>query len=338
MKINNSYFKIKTILNVNKKKLFKFYCNNYSKKFFFLKKNWKWLYRVHFSKKILPIIFLKDNKIISHSGSIPFNIYINRKIYIASWFVDFLIVPKYQRKGIGSNLVKIWMKKRDVGVTFCNKKSLAIFKNYNWKIYKNFFIYLIPINPFNIPKLKFIFNNKLGKFLNKIFFYFFYKINKLNKKNISDISFLKISEKNLSKLIQNKNIEDLEPIRDSKYFKWRVLNSPFKKKYEILEYKDNLFLVKRNKIGNFRFLEVLLKPRNIKVSSLKDSLNAINIWAFKKNYCYIKFLFNKEELNDLNLLFILKKKLNFAFYTKIKLKRIFFSYDLIDSDFEFTNR
>ena len=59
MNFNNLSIEKKTILEVDKKILFKFYKKNYFKKFLFLKKNWKWLYRINFSKKIQPIVLLK---------------------------------------------------------------------------------------------------------------------------------------------------------------------------------------------------------------------------------------------------------------------------------------
>jgi len=98
MKLNNSSIKIKDILNLKKNYILKFYENNYPRKKYFLKKNWKWLYRINFSKYTTPKIFLINKQIISHAGHIPFYIKIKEKKYLASWFVDFLVIRKYQKK------------------------------------------------------------------------------------------------------------------------------------------------------------------------------------------------------------------------------------------------
>ena len=105
-----------------------------------------------------------------------------------------------------------------------------------------------------------------------------------------------------------------------------------------MKLKKNYFLVKKNKIRNVKFLEILLKQNNIKSVDFRNSLISIYIWAFKKNYSYVKFLTNKEKIKKLNLFLILKRKLNFAFFSKKKLNKNSFNFDLIDSDFEFTNK
>ena len=338
MNLNKLHIKAKSISDVEKKKIFNFYRNNYSKKLLFLKKNWKWLYRVNFSKKNLPHVLLKHNHVVSHSGSIPFHIKINKKNYLSSWFVDFSVVKKYQRMNLGTELAKIWMKKKDIGVTFCNKRSLKIFKKHNWKEKNNFFMFLVPLRPFDYPKINYLFKNNFGNLLNIIFFKLFLIFNRFDKNNITKICFLNVSLKTLNKFRNTDVSNEFTPLRDVNYFKWRVIKSPFKKKYMIIKLKKNYFLVKKNKIRNVKFLEILLKQNNIKSVDFRNSLISIYIWAFKKNYSYIKFMTNKEKIKKLNLFFILKRKLNFAFFSKKKLNKKSFNFDLIDSDFEFTNK
>ena len=45
----------------------------------------------------------------------------------------------------------------------------------------------------------------------------------------------------------------------------------------------------------------------------------------------------EKQIKKVNLFLIYKKKLNFAYFLKKKLKKPVFQFDLIDSDFEFTN-
>lgn len=335
MKLNNSPIKIKDILNVRKNYILKFYEDNYPRKKFFLKKNWKWLYRINFSKYTKPKIFLINKQIISHAGHIPFYIKIKEKKYLASWFVDFLVIRKYQKKKLGLNLAKIWMKNVDIGVTFCNKKSLQIFKNNNWNTGANFFSTVIPVNPFKLKK----FNNLFPDIFNKFFFFFFCKFNKIDKaRNI--VSFYNLSKKNINKLSDKNNSlsKSLKPLRDKKYLKWRILKSPFKNQYLIasLKNKGQYFLIKKNLKNKNMYLEILMKPENITDYYLRSFLLEISKWAYKNNYVYIKLLIDKKTIKNLNLFLIYKKKLNFAFFFKKKIDTPF-QFDLIDSDFEFTN-
>ena len=335
MKLNSSLIKIKEVLDVKRKLLLHFYNINYPKKRFFLKENWKWLYRTNFSKQAVSKIFLIDKKIISHSGHIPFYIKIKKKKYLASWFVDFLVLPKYQRMKLGSNLVKIWMNNVDIGLTFCNKKSLKIFKHNNWSTDINFFTTIIPINPFKYKK----FNNFFWDFFNNFFFFLFCKLNKINKKK-SNILFYNPSLKNINKLFGKNSLpKSIKPLRNKKYLEWRVLKSPFKNKYFIAcsENKKEYFLIKKNINNQNAYLEILMKPDNISIDCLRNFLFEISKWAYKNNYIYIKFLIDEKNIKNLNLFLIFKKKLNFAFFLKKKIKKPSFQFDLIDSDFEFTN-
>ena len=58
----------------------------------------------------------------------PFELLINKKKYISSWFIDFKIDPKFQNQGYGTYLVQEWKKKIQIGFAFCNNKSLRVFK------------------------------------------------------------------------------------------------------------------------------------------------------------------------------------------------------------------
>jgi len=336
MKLNNSLIKIKDILNVREKYILKFYEDNYPRKKFFLKKNWKWLYRINFSKYTTPKIFLINKQIISHAGHIPFYIKIKEKKYLASWFVDFLVIRKYQKKKLGRSLAKIWMKNIDIGITFCNKKSLKVFKNNNWNTDVNFFSTIIPINPFKLKEI----NNLFPDFFNKFFFFFLCKFNKIDKGE-DIISFYNLSNKNINKLSDENNSlsKSLKPFRDKKYLKWRISESPFKNQYLIasLKNKKQYFLIKKSLKNKNMYLEILMKPKNINNYYLRSFLLEISKWAYKNNYVYIKFLIDEKSIKNLNLFLIYKRKLNFAFFFKKKKINTSFQFDLIDSDFEFTN-
>ena len=81
--------------------------------------------------------------------------YGDKEILPAIWFIDFAILPKFQGLGLGKVLTKAWMKICPNQITFCNDKSLKIFKklcceenNYTKRLAR-------PINPTKwIPFLK----------------------------------------------------------------------------------------------------------------------------------------------------------------------------------------
>ena len=97
------------------------------------------------------------------------------------------------------------------------------------------------------------------------------------------------------------------------------------------------FLIKKSQKNKNMYLEILMKPENISNYYLRSFLLEISKWAYKNNYVYIKFLIDKKTIKNLNLFLIYKRKLNFAFFLKKKKINTSFQFDLIDSDFEFTN-
>ena len=330
MKINNKKFFICSVLKVKRKTLSSFYKQNFRNKFLFINKNWKWLYRTNFKKKVYPLVVLRDNKIIGHSGHMPFELLINKKKYLSSWFVDFKIIPKFQNYGYGSYLAGEWIKKVQIGFAFCNNKSLKVFKKNKWNLYKNFFLFFLFSNPFNYFKLTRLFPNKIIYVLNNFFLFFFKKVNKFKKQKI------------IFHNLNYKNLKLINSTKDEHFFKWRVLKSPNLKNYKIisLEDKNFFFLLKINKKKKLKYLEILLSSETIDNDYLRNFILNLHSWSHKKNYCYIKILLKKKVVNKINIFTSFKKKLNFVFFLKNNLikrnfKKEILNFQLIDSDFEF---
>ena len=145
--INKS--KIYNITSIKKEILINFYKKNFKKKFYFIRNNWHWLYRINFKKKISSLSIFFNKSMIGHAGSMPFEFIVDKKKYVSSWFIDFIIDSNLQKSGLGTNLAKYWAKKINIGFTFCNKKSLNVFKKNNWVFQKNFYIFFLFLNPFN---------------------------------------------------------------------------------------------------------------------------------------------------------------------------------------------
>jgi len=331
MKINIKKTFICPLLEVKKEILSSFYMNNFKDKFLFINKNWEWLYRVNFKKKIYPLALFVDKKMIGHSGHMPFEFLINKKKYISSWFVDFKIDPKFQNQGYGTYLVQEWKKKIQIGFAFCNNKSLRVFKKNKWNHDKNFFMFSLFINPFDYFKLGKFLPDKVKYILNNSFSIFFKRINKFKKQKII---FHTINYKNFRLINKKENLN---------YFKWRILNSPNFENYKIvsLEDKKYFFLLRVNKKRNIKYLEILLFSENIDSNYFRNFVLNLHSWSYKRNYCFLKILLKKEVVKKINIITSIKKKLNFVFFLKNNLKKKDFeknipNFQLIDSDFEFT--
>ena len=116
---------VKSAFDVDRQELQAFYKKLYPHRFLLLTKSWKWLYRPDKFDNNIPLVVEKEGKVIAHAGMIPFKIRLNNQVYTAMWYVDFAVLPEFQRKGLGVRLTKHWMDFADLHVTFCNEKSLA---------------------------------------------------------------------------------------------------------------------------------------------------------------------------------------------------------------------
>ena len=125
-------YKINKISQIEKSQLSDFYKNTYHKRYKSLTSNWRWWYRAGYSK-FEPLILSVDDKVIGQAGLIPIDLNILGNKVQAIYFVDFAILPKYQRKGFGQILTKEWMKICPNQITFCNNQSLKVFKKLGWK-------------------------------------------------------------------------------------------------------------------------------------------------------------------------------------------------------------
>ena len=123
------------IINISQVKidhLSEFYKKAFNKRHITLIKHWKWWYRNNYLG-YEPLILLNKSEIIGQAGLIPVKIKVENKILPAIWFVDFVVLPKFQGQGFGKILTEAWMKTCPNQITYCNNKSLSIFKKFGWE-------------------------------------------------------------------------------------------------------------------------------------------------------------------------------------------------------------
>ena len=218
-------FHITKISQINQVKLKEFYLNafKYEKN---IHENYTWRYRLGFNN-FEPLVLIVNNKICGHAGLIPINLKINNKIEESIWFTDFFVEKEYRNLGYGKLLTKSWMEICPLQITLCNEQSLKIFKNLNWSYNTKF-----------IRKIKILDYFKILPF--------FRKLRSSNFKLSEEIDELKITEvnnKKLSKIIDlTENIlanQKIGFVRDKNWFKWRIVDCPYRNDILLLNHKDN---------------------------------------------------------------------------------------------------
>ena len=310
---------IKKISEIDKEKLVKFY----QESFRFEKSvinNYDWRYRTNFNE-FEPLALLINDEICGHAGLIPIKININEKQENAVWFTDFYVSPKHRSKGYGKLLTKKWMEVCPIQLTFCNDKSLKIFKKFKW-LNNNKIIRRIEFN--NYLKIIPVFR----------------KINKqqIIISEIEDLKIIELNNSNLNKIIDLNNKESsfklMSIVRDESWFKWRLIECPYKKNINIFKFKEH-FIITHIKIkNNFKILNIIYSSSPVN----KKIRNIFLKYSKKNNIDYIAYLTNEKKFSDSFMPW--QKKLNFAFYSDNStilntIKEKFDDVQLIDSDIDY---
>ena len=326
-------YKIIKISQVPANLLSNFYKKTYNTRYKSLISNWKWWYRVGYNQ-FEPITILINDEVIGHAGLIPVDLNISEKKVPAIWFVDFAILPKYQGSGYGKLLTKEWMKICPNQITFCNKKSLGLFKKFGWN---NNLATQRMAKPINLLKILPVIKNFQFDFLNKSLIFFLKRKHDLKStiKNYNvDNNFNVLRESFKSrKLIKSENIAQI--IRDVDWLYWRIMECPYKKNIHFFEYNNNFAIVHIFNTGNVKKMNILF-TYYIDNDNEKKLILLILQWSIKNN---IDLLWTVNTKSNFKEVFpkIFNKSMNFASWSsnnKISdvLKKGLFDPQAIDSD------
>jgi len=306
-------------------------------------KIWKWLNRTSFYNNEIPLVILHRNEVVAHAGIIPFKVLVDEKYFTASWFIDFAVLPEFQRHGLGIKLTKRWMEFSDLNVTFCNNRSMGVFKKFGWiesfKTYHHIYPLLAFDHPFFVRHTPIIIRkvlNHLSSTFSNIIYHRYdtmvdnLKFDPVNKESLKEFMLThKVPEKNT-----------VLPVRDTDYLKWRLLNSPDKEKYRII-INDNSSIIVKIDNNYSKYIDILWVSNSFAYSIVRDIISALAIWGIYNNYSYIRHAISNKIMSNYLKKYLLPivRHPRFAYYSKEtelfnKIKKYNWHYDLIDSDFE----
>jgi|WetSurMetagenome_2_1015567.scaffolds.fasta_scaffold165478_2 hypothetical protein len=309
---------------------------------------WAWLNRSYFFENKIPLVIIQDNKIIAHAGMIPIKVLIAQKEYFANWFIDFSVLPQFQNKGLGMVLTNKWMDFADLNITFCNEKSMGVFKKYGWTESFNSYMHILPIRPFDHPQLTKrlpVFTRETLNLVTKPILTIQYKKN-ISKLDHYSLEILKqeqaegfVDRKIEESSTGNQNLK-IRPLRDFDFVKWRITGSPNFNKYLLYQVHDFKAIILPND-NHGKYIDVLWISDTSQQKSIKTMISHLGLWGLKKHYSYIRMYTSEKELS-----LYLKKKFfgyishpRFAFFSSntelfAKVQGKDWDWQLVDSDFE----
>jgi predicted acetyltransferase len=307
-------YKIRKISDINVALLNEFYKAAYPNRYNNLNNHWRWYYRMGYNN-FEPIIIEVNSKIIGMAGLIPSKLKYNNLITEAIWFTDFFILKEFRNKGYGSILTKEWMKICPVQITFCNNKSLQIFKKFSWQSNSKTCRNIKPINLLRIIPFIKNFDFTLNKKIQKIFL-------REKNKDYKTLSPKQIENNDILKLcnLENKkklNEELFSIIHDEDWFKWRLVESPYRKNIYLFKNNSDVIIANIFEYKNLKRLNVLYSYlNNLNNTEIYD---LVVDWSFKNKIDYVWYINNQD-----NILFkenkiisnFFKKRINFACWSQ----------------------
>lgn len=301
-------YKIKKISETDEMLLFDFFKSAYPNRYNNLIKHWRWYYRLGYNN-FEPIVIELNSKIIGMAGLIPSKLNYGNKVTEAIWFIDFFILKEFRNKGYGSIITKEWMKICPVQITFCNNESLKLFKKFSWEHNDNTYRKIKPTNLLGIiPFFKKF--NSIFKIQNKSFKHIVPKV--IENNDITKICKLE------DERIFNKNLFSI--VHDEDWFKWRLVNSPYKKNIYIFKNNFDVLIVNIFRYNGYNRLNILYSF--ISDPSNKDLYRSLINWSLDNKINYIWYLNNQENIfykEEKILSKLFEKRMNFACWSEDKL-------------------
>ena len=312
-------FHIKKISEIDEKKLLQFYQVSFQYEKSILD-NYQWRYRSEFNE-FEPLVLIIDDQICGHAGLIPIDLKMNDKKQKAIWFTDFYITSEHRSKGYGKLLAEEWMKICPIQITICNDQSLKVFKKLNWSNNNNYIRRLKFYNYLNIVPI-FRRSDKSSFIKNELQDL---KLEELNNKIITKLA--NLSEHNLFK-------KSVGLIRDENWFKWRILDCPYKKDIYIFNFNGNFIVTHIKLKNNLKILSIVYSSQPI-----NSSISNLFLKFLKKNSIdFLSYISKEKKIFDFFLPW--QRKLNFACHTQDKsvtniLNRDYDDVQFLDSDIDY---
>jgi GNAT superfamily N-acetyltransferase len=311
-----------------------------------LQETWRWLYRVSEPNGPhggFPLIMVADDRIVAHAGGIPFTSRFAGREYRAAWYVDFAVLPEFQRRGLGVQLTQAWMAQSDLYVTFCNELSMGVFRRFGWVESFDTSFHSIWLKPFEHPRLARALPGPIGAVANQLFrpvaglFHRCFSRGEPQLLPVDSAAIAALTERGPSPPDER----EVTPVRDTAYFAWRLASSPDLSTYRVYRDEGVSMIVKLSQ----------REPPSVDVLWISDTsesafvqirrmLASLARWALGQGFSSVRHYPTSVALSRyLRPLGPVVSRPRFAYWTKDaalieRLRHATWRWQLIDSDFE----
>jgi GNAT superfamily N-acetyltransferase len=302
--------------------------------------SWPWLYRASAGSPF-PIVALDGRRVVAHAGGIPFTATLDGRDLRAAWYVDFAVRPEHQRQGLGVRLTEEWMKQSELCVTFCNEKSMGVFRRFGWVESFDTALHTIWLRPFDHPRLRAFVPGGLGRLANRAArpaLQVFHRWCGGREPRFEALDAAAVAEVACG---GDTTASTVTTRRDADYAAWRLAASPDRAEYRVLRDEGITTIVRVN--GAVRpSVDVLwMSPASIAAPrSVQRTIASIALWAARQGRVFVRYYPPDRTLGEaLEALRPLVSHPRFAFWARDaalleRLRHVGWRWQLLDSDFE----
>ena len=348
--IDKTLFRVKPAVKVKQETLFDFYKKAYPNRYQKLIQVWRWMYGTDYNNGKTPLVVTYKNRVIAHAGTIPFNVFVNGKIYTATWYIDLKVLSEYRRMGVASLIELEFMKLSEISVGLgYNRPAFLLHQKLGWKLGHDYNFIYFPLRLLDMPFIRryhsLLRHKEVSSVLNKIHGFFVRALYSQNALPSNSIALLKASKSNIKEHFNTalSPVDEGDVLRDDDYYNWRIIKSPDNNAYRIfkIDKKDVSLLIKFNLFNIHKSIDILYISDIKKIKEVIAVISSLAIWASKNNFSFIRQLSPKGPLLD-NIkrkLLPIYKNPGFVIYTKdpsllSKLEKTIWNWQGLDSDFE----
>jgi hypothetical protein len=334
---------------VSEEALNRFYDQMYPDRAAFLKRNWRWLYRIdEFPDLEPPLVALLDDQVIAHVAQIPVYLRKGDQVRLGAWGVDGGVLNRYRGSGIGWQLMETWSRRYSVGMGFCTEALFRILLKQGWSPRTTTHYLHLPFRPQRHPKFQKGGRAVLAKLGGPIWNLWERLIITLRTGNWPPLRRIPVSADRLERwsLLHHPR-EFQEPLhvsRSPEFMSWRVLHCPFRDQYQILEMDgaDVAALARIYQMGAFRRARIISIAGRVDESSAIDRfLGSLANWAMRQDVDILSMVSSDPAIVEwAGRWFPAKSRLRFAYICNDRegeemLRGTDHIWELIDYDLDF---
>ncbi len=307
-----------------------------------LAQRWPWLYRTAFPGSPFPLLMRDGERTVAHAGGIPFALGLGGHEYRAAWFVDFVVSPDLQGRGLGSRLTRAWMDASEIGVTFCNDRSMAVFRRFEWIESFDTRLHTLWLRPFDHRRAAVLptWARSAGNRLAAPVWHGLLRPYASGEPRLEPLSAgdgRALVETGRAALGDDAAV----PVRDPAYWSWRVEESPERDRYRLYREGDVTLLIKLRDEGR-RSVDVLWMSEwgAGATETIRGMLASLARWALRQQYSSVRYYPPARALSDhLSSLRPVVSRPRFAYWAADamvlqRLRSVSWHWQLLDSDFE----